>query len=72
MLFFLGVDFGRQRRDVDRGIGKRRQHVADIVRRNGRKVALQIDDDLGLAVGVELGQRLINPVRAGGMIGRWS
>ena len=66
---FLGMDLGSQRRDIDRGVGKRRQHVADIVGVDGRKIALQIDDDVGLAIGVELAQRLENPVGSGRMIG---
>ena len=63
------MDFGGQRRDIDRGVGQRRQHVADVVGQDGRKIALQIDDDFGLAVGIELAQRLVNPVRSGRMIG---
>ena len=39
---------GGQRRDVDGGVVERRQHGADVVRRDGGKVALQIDHDLGL------------------------
>jgi hypothetical protein len=63
------VDFGGQRRDIDRGVGQRCQHVTNIVGPDGRKVALQIDDDLDLAAGIELAQRLVNPVRSGGVIG---
>ena len=63
------MDLGGQGRDIDRGIGQRTEHAADVVRQNGRKIALQIDDDFGLAVGIELAERLINPVRPGRMIG---
>ena len=62
------MDFGGQRRDIDRGVGKRRQHAADVVGVDGRKIALQIDDDFGPAFGIELAERLVNPVRSGGMI----
>ena len=31
-VFFLIADFGGKGRDIDRGIGEWRQHVADIVR----------------------------------------
>ena len=63
------MDFGGQRGDIDRGVGQRSQHVADVVGQDGRKVALQIDHDFGLAAGIELAERLVNPVRAGRMIG---
>jgi hypothetical protein len=63
------MDFRSQRCNVDRGIGKRGEYAADILREDGRKVALQIDDDFGLAPGVELADRLVNPVRPGRMIG---
>ena len=69
VLFFLGMDLGGQGRDIDRRVGQRAEHAADIVRRDGRKIALQIDDDFGLAAGVELAQRLESPVRAGGVVG---
>src|SRR6478752_7363859 len=55
---FLGVDFGCQRRDSDRGVGQRAEHAADIVGQNSRKIALQIDDDFGLAPRIELAERL--------------
>ena len=44
------------------------QHVADVWGRSS-EVALQVDDDLGFAVGIELLQRLEDPVGAGGMVG---
>ena len=66
---FLGVDLGRQRRDIDRGIGKRRQHVADILRRNGREIALQIDHDFRLTARIERFGGLEDPVRSGRVIG---
>ncbi len=67
VVFLLGVDLGGQRRDIDRGIVQRRQHVADIVGRNGREIALQIDHDLGLALGIELSPapRRSGPSRTG-------
>ncbi len=43
--------------------------LADVVGQDGRKVALQIDDDFGLTPGIELAERLVNPVRPGRMIG---
>ncbi len=63
------MNFGRQRCDVDGGVGERRQHVADIVRRDGREIALQIDHDLDLPLGVEQLHRLKDPIRAGGVVG---
>ena len=67
--FFLGVNFSSQRCDIDRGVGKRAEHAADIVGQDGRKIALQIDDDFGLGPGIELAERLVNPVRSGRVIG---
>ena len=66
---FLGVDFRSQRRDIDLGVGERHQHIADIVRAYGRKIALQIDDDLGLPARIEGAERLKNPVRTGRVVG---
>ena len=48
---------------------ERRQHVADIVRRDGRKIALQIDDDLASAVGIEGFQRFHRSGRRRGVRG---
>ena len=67
--FLFGMDLGGEGGDIDRGVGKRGQHVADVVRGDGREIALQVDDDLRFAGGVELFQRLENPVRAGGVVG---
>ena len=67
MLFFL-VDLSRQRPDVDPGILEEHHRGADILRRNGRQVALHIDHGFHDAVGIEPAERLVNPVRPGGMI----
>ena len=61
-IFFLGMDLGGEGRDIDRGVGKRAEHAADVVGPNGRKIALQVDDDFGLALGIELAERLTDPV----------
>ena len=68
--FFLGMDFGGQGRDIDRGVGQRGEHAADIVGRDGRKIALQIDHDLGLARGRACtAPRRCGPSRTGGRRG---
>ena len=48
-VLLLGVDLRGQRRDVHGGVLQRRQHLADVVGRDGREIALEIDHDLGLA-----------------------
>ena len=58
-----------ERRDIDRGLGQGRQHGLDVVGADGREIALQIDHDVGLPCGIELAQRLEDPVRAGGVVG---
>ncbi|CUX16209.1 hypothetical protein AGR13a_Cc20008 [Agrobacterium genomosp. 13 str. CFBP 6927] len=63
--FFLVGDFDRQRRNVDGRIFQRAQRSADCFRLNRRKVALDIDDIFGLAIGVGLLQSLENAVRTG-------
>src|SRR5258707_973930 len=53
--------------DVDRRIGERREHGAHARRRDRRYVALEIDDDLGLAA--EGSQRFVDAGGAVEMIG---
>ena len=63
------MDFRRQRRDVDRGVvGKGGKHALDLGGLDGRKVALQVDDDVGPPFGVQHPERLVNPVRPGSVI----
>ena len=50
-------------------VGQRAQHAADILGPDGRKVALQVDDDFHRAMRIELAQRLEDPVRPGWMLG---
>ncbi len=64
-----GMDLGGQRCDIDRGVGQRGHHAADVVGADGRKIALQIDHEFGLAPGVEFAQRLVDPVGSGRMVG---
>ncbi len=47
-------DLDGQRREIDRRIGKRAESGADRFRLDGRQIALDIDDDLGLAAGSAL------------------
>src|SRR5690606_37653445 len=44
------------------------QHGANVLRRDGGQVTLEVDDDLGLAVRVDLAECLENAVRAGRMV----
>ena len=56
------MDFGGQRRDIDRGIGQRLEYLADRARTDGREVALEVDDRIDAAFGVQFPQRLENAV----------
>ena len=58
-----------ERRDVDRGIGQRRERGADRSRLDQRQIALHIDDDIVLPRRIEQRQRLEDAVGARGMIG---
>ena len=51
------------------GIGKRRHGGRDGDRRNGRQIALHVDDDVVASVGIDRRQRLENAIGAGHMIG---
>src|SRR2546425_127535 len=42
---------------------------ADVLGWNGRQITLDIDHAFGPALGIEVLQRLVNPVRAGGVVG---
>ena len=67
IVLFLGArDRGRERRDVDGGVGQRDEAGADRCALDGRQIALNIDDDVVFAGGVDRAQRLEDPVRAGG------
>ena len=68
-VFFGVVNFGCQRRDIDCRIGQWRQYAADIVRQDGREIALQIDHEFDVAGRIEGAKRLVNPVGAGGVVG---
>ena len=63
------MDFGGQRCDIDAWIVERLERGAHVLRRDGRQVALQVEHDLDLASGIELAKRLMDPVRAGGVVG---
>ncbi|QTK80095.1 hypothetical protein AT6N2_C2487 [Agrobacterium tumefaciens] len=67
LFLFIG-DFDRQRRNVDGGIFQWAQRGANCFRLDGREVTLDIDDIVGLAVGIGLLQRFENPVRTGLMV----
>ncbi len=58
----------RQRRDVDGRIGERQDRNGDGARIDRREVALQVHDDVMLAVGIRLSTASCTPVGAG----RWS
>ena len=64
----LARDRRRERRDVDRGFGKRRKTGAHDRRFDGRQIALNVDHDIVDAVGVDRAQRLENAVGPGRVI----
>ena len=59
------ADFSGDRRDVDSGIVEQCDRCTNRFRIDGRKVALEIDDEIDLASGVDLAERLENAIRAG-------
>ena len=63
-------DLGRQRRDIDGGVGERQKRGADRRGLDGRQVALHVDDDFGAPLRIDLAERLEDAVGAGGVIGR--
>ena len=68
VLLLLARDRRRERRDVDRALGKRRKTGAHDRRFDGRQVALNVDHDVVNAVGVDSAQRLENAVGPGRVI----
>ena len=69
MPLLLTEDGRRQRGDVDRGVGERVEDGADHHGIERRQVALEIDDDVVAAVGIEGFGGFEDAVRPGGMIG---
>ncbi|CEJ87830.1 hypothetical protein HYPGJ_31404 [Hyphomicrobium sp. GJ21] len=63
------ADDGREGRDVDFGIGKRRKAARNEIGIERRKVALQVDDDTCALAGIGFRHGLENPVGARRMIG---
>ena len=63
-------DLGRQRRDIDGGVGERQERRADRRGLDRRQVALHVDDDFGAALRIDLAERLEDAVGAGGVIRR--
>ncbi len=59
------LDLGRERGDIDGGVGQRGKRRDDGGGIERRQIALQIDDNLGAALRIDLAERLEDAVGAG-------
>ncbi len=62
-------DLGGERRDIGAGVAERTDAGGDEMRLERRQVALQVDDDVGAAVGIDASDGFKDAIRARRVIG---